>query len=401
MPRNGSRPNTPRRFSRSRHHGADELHGACQRRHARSLGTNTSFRRCPGNSCRRAGHIAANVVVHSMLVGGGFGRRGAFLMSSSDRLCSSPRKLANRVKTVWSREEDMQHDFYRPATIAKLTAGLDATGNLMAWQIPTGWQFNSGRHTARRRPGRHRQAHAGRLPAGLGLRVSGLSRRLCLAYLERAGRAFSARGSDSSQNAFYKEQLLLHLRWRTPSARTPTASAASCLKRNRRCLRCSTQRRSRRVGTRRCRPVRFAASPSTRPTTAMSPMSSEASVSDKGQLKVHRVVAAIDCGHAVNPQTIAEQAEGSVVWALSAALYGEITIKDGRVDQSNFHDYQMVRLAEMPKVETIIMPSGGFWGGVGEPFMSPLAPALCNAIFAATGKRIRTLPLKNHDLHTA
>ena len=127
----------------------------------------------------------------------------------------------------------------------------------------------------------------------------------------------------------------------------------------------------------------------------------EASVSDKGQIKVHRVVAAIDPGYAVNPLTIEAQAEGSVVWALTAALYGEITIKDGRVEQSNFDDYEMVRLAEMPKVETIVVPSGGFWGGVGEPFMAPLAPALCNAIFAATGKRIRTLPLKNHDLRKA
>jgi isoquinoline 1-oxidoreductase beta subunit len=86
---------------------------------------------------------------------------------------------------------------------------------------------------------------------------------------------------------------------------------------------------------------------------------------------------------------------------LSAALYGEITIKDGRVEQSNFNDYKMLRIADMPKVETIIMPSGDFWGGVGEPPVSIVAPALCNAVFAATGKRIRSLPLKNHDLRKA
>jgi isoquinoline 1-oxidoreductase beta subunit len=127
----------------------------------------------------------------------------------------------------------------------------------------------------------------------------------------------------------------------------------------------------------------------------------EMSLGDNGEARVHRVVYAIDPGHAVNPLTIAEQAEGGIVWGLTATLYGEITIKDGRVEQSNFHDFQMLRLAEMPKVETIVMPSGGFWGGCGEPPPAIVAPALCNAIFAATGKRIRSLPLKNHDLRKA
>jgi isoquinoline 1-oxidoreductase beta subunit len=122
---------------------------------------------------------------------------------------------------------------------------------------------------------------------------------------------------------------------------------------------------------------------------------------DHGRLRVRRVVSAIDPGHAVNPLSIEMQTQGAVVYALTAALYGEITIKDGSVEQSNFHDYQMLRLAQMPRVETVLMPSGDFWGGVGEPPVSVVAPALCNAIFAATGKRIRSLPLKNHDLRKA
>jgi isoquinoline 1-oxidoreductase subunit beta len=125
------------------------------------------------------------------------------------------------------------------------------------------------------------------------------------------------------------------------------------------------------------------------------------SLSDAGDVRVSRVVLALDPGYAVNPLTIAEQMEGGVVWGLTATLFGEITVKDGRVEQSNFHDYPMVRLAEAPKVETIIMPSGGFWGGAGEPPPALVAPALCNAIFAATGKRIRSLPLKNHELQRA
>jgi isoquinoline 1-oxidoreductase subunit beta len=123
----------------------------------------------------------------------------------------------------------------------------------------------------------------------------------------------------------------------------------------------------------------------------------EASVA-KGGVRVHRVVSAIDPGHVVNPLSVEMQTQGAIVYALTAALYGEITIKDGAAEQSNFDTYEMLRMADAPKVETVIVPSGGFWGGVGEPPVPPLTPALCNAIFAATGKRIRSLPLKNQDL---
>ena len=124
----------------------------------------------------------------------------------------------------------------------------------------------------------------------------------------------------------------------------------------------------------------------------------EVSVSAAGQLTVHRIVAATDCGHAVNPQQIEAQVEGSFVYGLSALMYGECTVKDGAIVQTNFDSYPMMRLAEMPKVETIVMPSGGFWGGVGEPTIAVAAPAVLNALFAATGKRIRTLPLSRHSL---
>lgn len=127
----------------------------------------------------------------------------------------------------------------------------------------------------------------------------------------------------------------------------------------------------------------------------------EVSVDKAGKLKIHRIVAATDPGHAVNPQQIEAQVEGSFVYGLSAALYGECTVKDGRIEQENFDTYQVMRMDEMPAVETVIVPSGGFWGGVGEPTIAVAAPAVLNAIFAATGKRIRTLPLKNHDLSSA
>jgi isoquinoline 1-oxidoreductase beta subunit len=127
----------------------------------------------------------------------------------------------------------------------------------------------------------------------------------------------------------------------------------------------------------------------------------EVSVGDDGAVKIHRIVAATDPGHAVNPDQIAAQVEGSFVYGLSAALYGECTVKNGRIEQENFDSYPVMRMDEMPAVEAIVMPSGGFWGGVGEPTIAVAAPAVLNAIYAATGKRIRTLPLKNSDLRKA
>jgi len=124
----------------------------------------------------------------------------------------------------------------------------------------------------------------------------------------------------------------------------------------------------------------------------------EVSVDGKGQLKIHRIIAATDPGYAVNPQQIEHQIEGSFVYGLSALLYGECSIKDGAVEQTNFHDYPSMLIKEMPKVEVIVMPSGGFWGGIGEPTIAVAAPAVLNAIFAATGKRIRQFPLKGVEL---
>ena len=124
----------------------------------------------------------------------------------------------------------------------------------------------------------------------------------------------------------------------------------------------------------------------------------EVSVSPQGKLKVHRMVLALNCGHAVNPDQIAAQVEGSVVYGLSAALYGECTVQNGRMVELNFHTYPLLRLIEMPKVETVIVPTYDFWGGVGEPTICVVTPAVLNAIFAATGKPVRSLPLKNVKL---
>jgi isoquinoline 1-oxidoreductase beta subunit len=124
----------------------------------------------------------------------------------------------------------------------------------------------------------------------------------------------------------------------------------------------------------------------------------EISVKDGNKVKVHKIVAATDTGYAVNPAQIERQIAGSFVYGLSALFMQECTVKDGAIVQSNFHDYNSMRLAQMPKVESIVMPSGGFWGGVGEPTICVAAPAVLNAFYRATGKRIRSFPLKNHGI---
>ena len=122
---------------------------------------------------------------------------------------------------------------------------------------------------------------------------------------------------------------------------------------------------------------------------------------DKGGVKIHRIIAATDPGHVVNPAQVERQIAGSFVYGLSALFYQECTVKNGRIEQTNFDTYDSMRISEMPKVECIIMPSGGFWGGVGEPTIAVAAPAVLNAIAAATGKRIRNFPLKDNDLNAA
>jgi isoquinoline 1-oxidoreductase beta subunit len=130
-------------------------------------------------------------------------------------------------------------------------------------------------------------------------------------------------------------------------------------------------------------------------------MVAEVSVSAKGEIKVHRIVVAVDSGHVVNPDGCRAQAESNVAFGLSAVLHQENTLKDGRIVESNYHDFPLLTMAEMPKVETVLVPSGGFWGGHGEAAMLPLAPAVCNAVSRASGKRVRALPLKHQDLRPA
>jgi isoquinoline 1-oxidoreductase subunit beta len=144
--------------------------------------------------------------------------------------------------------------------------------------------------------------------------------------------------------------------------------------------------------------VCFAVSPSRWGFGSYVAAAAEISVIDTNKIKVHRIVGATDPGTAVNPAQIERQVAGSFVFGLTGLFYGGCTVKDGRIEQTNFDNYNSMRIREMPKVETIVMPSGGFWGGVGEPTVTVAAPAVLNAYFAATGKRIRSVPLSKLDI---
>jgi isoquinoline 1-oxidoreductase beta subunit len=130
-------------------------------------------------------------------------------------------------------------------------------------------------------------------------------------------------------------------------------------------------------------------------------MVAEVSLSDAGEVSVLRIVVAIDSGHVVNPDNCRAQAESNVVFGLGSILYQENNVRKGRIVETNFNNFRLPKMQEMPRVETVLVPSGGFWGGHGEPAILPLSAAVCNAVFAATGKRVRSLPLKHHDLRRA
>jgi isoquinoline 1-oxidoreductase subunit beta len=298
------------------------------------------------------------------------------------------------VKLLWTREQDMQHGYYRPVAMAKLTAGLDGSGMPLAW------------HARLAGPSILFSLMPSRLKNGQDLDfLSGFTNEMVYDvpnYLaDYAMRNTPVpvgfwRSVNHSQNAFFRESFIDELAH--AAGRDPYGYRRKLLANSPKHI-AVLDAAAKRAGWGRPPPHGvFRGIAIQQAYESICAQVVEASVDAGGQVRAQRVVAAIDPGHVVNPRTIEMQIEGSIAYALTAALYGEITLRDGRVEQGNFHDYEMLRLADMPKIESVIVPSGGFWGGVGEPATPPLAPALCNAIFAATGKRIRALPIKNQDL---
>ena len=338
-------------------------------------------------AAQAAGVPPRNVIVHKTMLGGGFGRRGLHqdFVSIAVQIA---KQIDRPVKVLWSREQDIRHDFYRPVAMARMTAGLDVTGMPLAWHV---------RMTG---------------PSILGMiQRGGVDRHFQEGFLEDmpydvpnyladcAMRTTHVpvgfwRCVNHSQNCFFKESFVDEMAH--AAGHDPYRYRRKLLRNHPRAgkLIAVLDAAAARAGWDEPLPEgmhRGIALHEVHGTYTAAVI--EISIGDG--LRVHRVVSAIDCGTIVNPLTVEMQVESATVYALTAALYGEITIRDGRVEQSNFHDYRMLRLAQMPKVETVIVRGGESWGGVGEPPVAVVAPALCNAAFAATGKRIRSLPLKN------
>jgi isoquinoline 1-oxidoreductase subunit beta len=336
------------------------------------------------------------VTVHTMMLGGGFGRRGA-IQEYIRQAVLIAKEVDAPVKLVWTREEDMRHDFYRPFGMARLTAGLDVDGMPTALKIRlAGPSFVATFVSAFGANIIDRTFLSGLIEQEMAYDVPNYH----VDYLIRQTPVPVGvwRAINYSENAFYKECFIDEL---------AHAAGMDPYLYRRRLLRNSPKNLA--VLDAAARKADWFSPPPRGVSRGIAVMEAcgsycahvvEVSV-ERGSLHVHRVVSALDPGHVVNPLSIEMQTQGAIIYALTAALYGEITIKDGTAEQGNFDTYEMLRMADAPKVETVIVPSGGFWGGVGEPPVPPLAPALCNAVFAATGKRIRTLPLKNHDLTRA
>jgi isoquinoline 1-oxidoreductase beta subunit len=334
-------------------------------------------------AARLTGLPPERVTVHTTLLGGGFGRRGQtdFVVDAVE----TSKAVGAPVKVVWTREDDMRHDFYRPATYNVFRAALDERGTPAAWFhriVGPGILAQRGTY--------------GTVDATAVEGARNMPYDIPNVQVEWVNKDMGVpvgfwRSVGASQNAFIVESFVDELAAaagkdafeyrRTLLGRSP---------RHRAVLELAAQKAG--WGTPlppgRARGIAVAFSYGSYAAEV-----AEVSVARDGAARVHRVVCAIDCGFAVNPDQVRAQMEGGVVFGLTAALYGRITIDRGRVVQSNFHDYPMLRIGEMPQVDVHILDSGEKPGGVGEPGVPPAAPAVCNAVFALTGKRIRELPI--------
>ena len=317
----------------------------------------------------------ANVTVHNAYLGGGFGRRAYH--DYGEQAARIAAAAGTPVKLIWSREEDIAQDRYRPATVSRFRAGFDAAGTPVAWHN----LFVN----------KHEPAQAPHIPYGIAnQRIEHVASPTHVPF------GFW-RSVDHSQHGFFTESFMdeaAHAAGKDPYQfrRHLLANAP----------------RHRRVLDAAAKAAGWGAAKAPGHGRGIALQESFGTVVAQvvdveivaGKAKVNRVVCAVDAGFAVNPDGLEAQMESGIVYALSAALYGEIRIEKGRVKQSNFHDYSVLRIDEMPVIETVIVNGGGPFGGGGEPGTPPLAPALANAIFDATGMRIRELPVSKHDLGT-
>ena len=327
------------------------------------------------------------IKIHNHLIGGGFGRR----LEADGTLLAV--KIANHVdgpvKVIWSREEDIQHDMYRPYNLDRLSAGLDAAGKPVAWTH----RIAGSSVVARYVPSLFKDGYdfvvvesAAELPYALpNIHVD-------YVRVEHPGvQTAFWRGVGPTRNVFVVESFMDELAH--AAKQDPVAYRKALLGHNPRAL-AVLSLAAEKAGWGSPLPARHGRGVSVQFAfgSYMSQVA-EVEVADDGSLKVKRIVCAVDCGMYVNPDTVEAQVQGGTLFGLTAALYGSITFKDGRVEQSNFHDYLPMRIDEVPVVETHLIKSAEAPGGIGEAPTSIVSPAVTNAIFAATGKRVRSLPI--------
>ena len=334
--------------------------------------------------------------VYKHVLGGGFGRRGGTQDYVRQAVAIAKQFPGVPIKMIWSREEDMTHDFYRPISQCRMVGGLDASGKLVGLHVRvSGQSINAFLNLPVAKDGKDDRQLQGYYEKPGDAQLGYTYPNLLIEYAMRNTRVPVGpwRGVNTNQNAIYMECFMDEM---ARAAGSDPVEFRRALMRNHPKHLAVLNAAAAKADWGKPLPAgvhrgiaQFMGYGSYSAAVA------EVSVNKEGKVKVHRMVLALDCGHAVNPDQIAAQVEGSVAFGLSATFYGECTVENGRIAERNFDTYEIMRLAEMPRVETVIVPSYDFWGGVGEPTICVVAPAVLNAIFAATGKPVRHLPLKS------
>jgi len=348
-----------------------------------------------------SGLPAAKCDVHKIMLGGGFGRRGRTDYVTQAVLIAK-QMPGTPVKLLWSREEDMTHCSYHPITQAKLVGAFDANNNLTGLHVRiSGQSILTVVFPSRLINGMDPATFQGMAPTGeaaIGYTVPNL-------LVEHAMRNPHVppgfwRGVNINQNAIYLECFMDELAH--AAGQDPLEFRRKLMANHPKHLGVLNVV-AEKIGWGKPAPQGvFRGLAQHMGYGSYVAAAAEISVEGGNKIKIHRIVGATDPGFAVNPAQIDRQVAGSFVYGLSALFYGECTVKDGAIEQTNFDTYDSMRIAQMPKVESIVMPTGGSpWGGVGEPTICVAAPAVLNAFFAATGKRIRSVPLKNHNITLA
>ncbi|MFL5107316.1 MAG: molybdopterin cofactor-binding domain-containing protein [Xanthobacteraceae bacterium] len=337
--------------------------------------------------------------VHKHDLGGGFGRRGGTQDYTRQAVAIAKEFPGVPIKLIWSREEDMAHDFYRPISQCRLSAGLDADGKLIGLHVRVaGQSINATLNPNAIRGGKDMRQLQGLWEEAGDAQLGYSVPNLLIEYAMRNTHVPVGpwRGVNTNQNGVYMECFIDEVA--RAAGKDPVEFRRALMGNHPKHLAVLNAVAEKGEWGKPLPPGIHRGIAQFMGYGSYSAATAEVSVSPEGKVKVHRMVLALNCGHAVNPDQIAAQVEGSVAYGLTATLYGECPVENGRMTSLNFDTYEIMRLAEMPKVETVIVPTHDFWGGVGEPTICVVAPAVLNAIHAATGKPVRSLPLKNVKL---